>query len=415
MAFKLRSILTLLLLTMLAPAGVKAQAGEWSQWRGPNRDGHVAGAKLPATWPETLAERWKVVVGVGHASPVIADGKIYVFARQGDEEVLVCLDGDTGKQLWRSANAVAYEMHPAATGHGKGPKATPIVSGGTVYTFGISGVLSAHDARTGELKWRREFSGNFPKTSPLYGTAMSPIVESGLVIAHVGGHDKGALMAFSSSNGAIRWANSTDGPAYASPVVATLAGVRQLVTFMQKDLVGVDLTNGKLLWRIPAKSGYDTNSVTPVIYKDMVIAAREDQGLTAFRIVKQGSELTPQEVWSNKQTELYMNTPVLAGNQLVGFSVRNKGQFFAIDAETGKAIWEGPGRAGENAAIIDLDGKVFLLLTNDANLFIQPVGAKQFAPLKQYSVASSSTWAHPLIVGNRIFVKDETTLRALSF
>ncbi|HYJ88952.1 MAG TPA: PQQ-binding-like beta-propeller repeat protein [Pyrinomonadaceae bacterium] len=404
----------LLFLLILLPAAAFAQSTEWSQWRGANRDGKVAVTSLPQTWPKTLKEQWKVTVGVGHSSPVVADGKIYVFARQGDEEVLLCLDAVTGKQIWKSSYPVAYEMNPAASGHGKGPKATPVVSNGNVYTFGITGVLSGHNARTGELQWRRDFAANYPATSPLYGTAMSPLVEDGLVIVHVGGPDKGALRAFDVGRGAIKWSNNTDGPAYASPIVATLAGVRQVVSFMQKDLVGIDFANGKMLWRVPAKSGYDTNSVTPLIYKDMIVVAREDQGLTAFRLVKRGADLVTEEVWSNKQVELYMNTPVLEGNQLTGLSVRNKGQFFSIDADTGKTLWLGAGRMGENAGIVNVGGKVLLMLTNDANLIVHPLNAKEYAPAAQYTVAASQTWAHPLLFGKQILIKDLSTLTSFA-
>src|SRR5687767_12214481 len=127
----------------LAPA-------DWPQWRGPNRDGIVKNAVVPATWPKALKEEWKIMVGLGHASPIESNGKIYVFARQGEDEVLLCLDAATGKQIWKSLGQPApYTMHEAATAHGKGPKATPVINNGVVYTFGISGVLSAHDAATG--------------------------------------------------------------------------------------------------------------------------------------------------------------------------------------------------------------------------------------------------------------------------
>jgi outer membrane protein assembly factor BamB len=387
---------------------------DWPQWRGPNRDGKVVEVSLPQTWPKQLKEEWKVKVGVGHSSPVLADGRVYVFARQGEEEVLLCLDALTGKEIWRSVNSIAYEMHPAARSHGKGPKSTPVVSNGNVYTFGITGVLSSHDVRTGKVKWRQEFSKQYPSTSPLYGTAMSPVVDSGLLIAHVGGHDKGALTAFDAETGSVKWSNESDGPAYSSPIVVTLAGVRQVVTFMQKDVAGVELATGKLWWKIPAKSAYDTNAVTPIVYRDMLVIGREDQGLTAFRLVKRGAEMTPQEVWSNKENELYMNTPVVQGNQLVGLSVRNKGQFFSIDADTGKTLWQSPGRMGENAAIVNLADKIVLLLTNDANLIVQPTSAKAYTPAAQYTVATSQTWAHPLVFDKHILIKDEETLVSLA-
>lgn len=391
----------------LAPA-------DWPQWRGPNRDGYVADAAIPKSWPKTLQTEWKVPVGIGHASPVGANGKIYVFARQNEEEVLRALDATTGKEIWKTSMLITYQMHEAAAGHGKGPKSTPVISRGVVYVFGISGVLSAHDAETGKFKWRHEFSKTYPKTSPLFGTAMSPIVEGGVLIAHVGGHDKGALIAFDAETGKIKWSNEADGPAYSSPLVVTVSGVRQVVTFMQKDFVGVDFATGKLLWKLPSKTRYDENINTAVVYKDLLIFSREEQGLAAIRLSKPGAEIVPQQVWINKEAELYMSSPVLQGNLVVGMTARQKGQFFAVNAETGETVWQSPGRMGENAAILNLGNKVLLLLTNDANLIVQPAGAKAYAPVAQYSVASSATWAHPLVIGNRILIKDETTLTSLA-
>ena len=395
-------------------ASLTTVAGDWPQWRGPNRDGYVADAAIPQSWPKALKEEWKVTVGLGHASPVEANGRIYVFARQGEDEVLLCLDSVTGKEIWRSSQAISYQMHPAAMGHGKGPKSTPVVSKGAVYTFGISGVLSAHDARTGKLNWRREFSKDYPNTSPLFGTAMSPLVDSGLLIAHVGGPDKGALTAFDAESGAVKWSNNTDGPAYASPIIVTLAGVRQIVTFMQKDLVGVEFSTGKLLWKLPSKTQYDENANTVVAYKDLLIFSREEQGLAAIRLVRQGAEIVPQQVWNNREAELYLSTPVLQGNLLFGMTARQKGQFFAVEADTGKTVWQSPGRMGDNAAILNLGGKALLFLNNDANLIVQPAEAKTYSPVAQYTVASSPTWAHPLVLGRRILIKDETSLISLA-
>jgi len=403
-----------LVVVAISIAASRLAPADWPQWRGPNRDGLVKGVANPATWPKTLKEEWKITVGLGHASPVESNGKIYVFARQGEKEVLLCLDAVTGKQNWHYDDLpLGYEMHEAAKGHGKGPKSTPVVSNGIVYTLGISGVLSAHDANTGKLKWRREFSKDYPKTSPLFGTSMSPLVDSGLVIAHVGGHDKGALTAFDAQTGATKWSNPMDGPAYASPIIVTAAGARQLVTFMQKDLVGVDFATGKLLWKLPSKTQYDENINTVVAYKDLLIFSREEQGLAAIRLTKPGAEIVPQQVWVNKEAELYMNSPVLQGNTVYGMTARQKGQFFAVNADTGETVWQSPGRMGENAAILNLSDKAILILTNEAKLIVQAANGKSYSPIAEYTVASSPTWAHPLVMGNRILIKDETTLTSL--
>ncbi len=332
--------------------------------------------------------RWSLFSGM-------ANGRIYVFARQGDDEILLCLDSITGKEIWRSSQRILYEMHNAARAHGKGPKSTPVLYDGMVYTLGITGVLSCLDTGTGNLKWRREFSQEYPKTSPLFGTAMSPLVLNGQVIAHVGGHDKGALIAFDAKTGATKWSNEMDGPAYSSPIVVNMAGTRQVVTFMQSELVGVDAATGKLLWKVAAKSQYEENSATPIAYKDMLIVSREEQGARSNSAGEARGRYRARPVWSNKETQLYMNTPVLQGKLIVGLSAKNKGQFFSIDADTGKTLWLGPGRVAENAAILNLGGKVLLMLTNDAKLVVLPATAKGFVPVAEYTVAESPTWAHP--------------------
>ena len=400
--------------TDLKAGGTAVAAAEWPQWRGPNRDGLAAGVAAPSAWPKELKPRWKATVGIGHASPVVSQGVVYQHARQGEEEVLLALDAATGKEVWR-AGAVAqpYEMNSAARDHGKGPKSTPVVAGGRVYTLGIAGLLSAHDAKTGRVVWRKDFSKQFPVTAPLYGTAMSPVVVGDLLVAHVGGPDKGALTAFDAATGAVKWSYDADGPAYSSPVVLSLGGERQVITFTQKELVAVSAATGALLWKLPAKTGYDTNSNTPVVYKDTVVVSFEGGGIVALRPAREGGKWKAVEVWRNEENELYMNTPVLVGSTLYGLSARKKGQFFALDAATGKTIWQGPGRMGENAAIVNLGGTL-LALTNDAVLYVLPASATSFAPSAQYTVATSQTWAHPVVLGEDILIKDETTLSSLS-
>jgi outer membrane protein assembly factor BamB len=182
-------------------SGADAAGDEWPQWRGPARDGRVAGLAARASWPEALTPGWKLTVGAGHSSPVVAAGRVYQLSREGEDEVVRALELGTGKVVWRQAYPAAYQMSPAATGHGKGPKATPVLADGRLFTLGISGILSAWDAASGRLLWRKSFETSHRATSPLYGAAMSPVVDGGRVIAHVGGHDDGALVALDAATG----------------------------------------------------------------------------------------------------------------------------------------------------------------------------------------------------------------------
>ena len=200
-------------------------AATWPQWRGPSRDG-VAEAKAPATWPATLTQKWKVAIGSGYATPIVANGRVYIHARSGEQETITAYDAATGKPLWNDAHAAPYKVNPAAASHGPGPKSSPVLANGRLYTLGISGILSCLDAASGKVIWRKQPSPE----QPHFGVAMSPIVVDGLVIAFIGGHEHGALTAFDAVTGAVRWQWTGGAPAYASPILATLAGARQLIT-----------------------------------------------------------------------------------------------------------------------------------------------------------------------------------------
>jgi outer membrane protein assembly factor BamB len=388
-------------------------AADWPQWRGAERDGHASGFTAPANWPDILSLAWKAEVGEGHSSPVVAGKWIYILARQGDEEILRALDPATGKTIWQQADRMPYTVHSAATGHGKGPKSTPVVAGGSIYTLSISGVLSCRDAATGEARWRHDFSGRYKQTSPYYGAAMSPLVDEGRLIAHVGGHDGGALMAFDAGSGEMVWSWDGDGPGYASPIIATLDGVRQVVTQTQKQIVGVTAASGKLLWRLPFETPWVQNIVTPLIVDGMLIVSGLEQGIFALRPAAGEVDWMTKTVWRNDDVALYMSSPVMAADRVCGFSHHRKGQFFCLDPATGKALWTGDGRAADQAAVVAAGDHLLALTDGGELLVIEAAG--QGVPIARYSVADSPTWAHPAVVDRDILIKDRTSLARYSF
>ncbi len=384
-------------------------AQEWTQWRGPDRDGVVAEFSAPEKWPESLNLKWKESVGTGYSSPVVSAGRIYLQTREGEEEFASCLDLASGKTVWQKSHPVAFTMDSAATRHGKWPKSTPILYGGKLFTLSINGILSCFDARTGDLKWRKEFSDEFENTSPLYGSAMSPMVDKDLLIAHVGGHDKGALIACDVETGGIKWSWEEDGPAYTSPIIVQVEGTRQIVTQTQKYCVGISADTGELLWSIPFKTRYDENIVTPVVYKDIVIFSGRDKETMAIRIMKQGDKWSTEQVWNNPDVFMYMSSPVVNGNLLLGFTPQRGGQFFCMDASTGSTLWFSPDHQGENAAILSA-GELLFFLTSGAELVVVKPSDKEYEEIARYNVADGQTWAHPVILGSDVLVKDNSTL-----
>ena len=394
-------------------AGLALWGQEWPQWRGAARDGVVAGFAR-TSWPESLTRRWSVEIGEGHSSPVVSGGRVYVFTREKGEEVVRALDAATGKPLWRQAYPAPYRMNPAATHHGEGPKSTPVLAGGRLCTLGISSILSCWDAASGKLIWRKEFSKEYRATSPWYGTAMSPGVFDGMLIAHVGGQDNGALTAFDAATGAVRWSWKGDGPGYASPVAAEFGGIRQIVTETQNNVVGVALADGKLLWQIPLKTSWDQNAVTPVILGDTVIYGGLDRPLRAIRPLRRGESWKIETVWETQEAGSYMNTLVARGDRLYGLHSRNKGQYYVLNAKSGKVLAKSAPRQGDNAAMV-LAGDSVVALNNSAELSVVRAGGDAWQVTRTYKVADRETWAHPVVLSGGILVKDLNSLAYWSF
>ena len=388
---------------VLAVLSFSVPAADWPQWRGPHRDGIAIGFPEPKAWPEKLTLKWKVTVGEGHSSPVVADGKIYIHTRQGDREVLTALRPENGQTIWQEGYDAPYKMNPAATSHGKGVKSTPVVEDGRIFTFGIGGILSCFDAKTGKPQWRKEFG------SPDFGVATSPVVDHGVVIVHVGGNSQGALTAFDAATGAEKWSWKGDGPAYASPIVVEIASTRQVVTQSRNHIVSVSAATGDLLWQIPYKTAYEQNIVTPVLYRDTLIFSGIGNPVIAVKPIKHGAEWTAETVWENKDFSMYMSSPVIAGDLLYGFSQRKSGQYFCLRPGDGTTLWTSEGRQADNAAIVAA-GSVLLILTPDSDLIVARQNDKAFEPLRKYSVADSPTWAHPVVLGHGILIKDATNL-----
>ena len=385
-------------------------AQDWPQWRGPNRDGAVASFNEPAAWPDTLAQRWRVEIGLGYATPLLVGQRLYIFSRQQEDEVMTALDAASGKILWRTAYAAPFTMVKATARHGAGPKSTPAHANGRLFTVGMTNIVSAFDAATGKQLWQKPAT----KAQPQYHTAMSPVVDGNVVIVHVGGPGDAALSAFDAATGNLRWSWTEDSPAYGSPIVVDLAGTRQVVTFTHQYLVGVSVASGELLWRRPFKTPADTSAQTPILFRDTIIQAGRDNGITAFKVVRKGEAWTTEDVWQTKEVSLHMSNGVVVDDVLYGLSHLNAGQYFALDLSTGRVLWTSEPRQADNAALVRARDTIFAL-EDDGQLLVMKASRSAMNVVKRYGVADSQTWAQPAISGTRLYVKDVNNLTLWTF
>jgi len=399
----LSKVVVLCCLILIGASCVFAQ--DWPQWRGPNRDGKVTGFKAPEQWPKELKLRWKTTVGLGDATPALVGDKLYTFTRQGDDEVITCLEVASGEELWMD-KYTAQAVTGAAARH-PGPRSSPAVANGKVVTLGVGGVLSCLDAATGKVVWRKD---PFPKIVPRFFTSMSPIIVDGMAIGHLGGQGNGAIIAYDLNTGREKWRWAGEGPEYASPALLTVNGTKQLVTLAEKSVVSIGVADGKLLWQLPFAPGRRAyNAATPIIDGQTVIYTGAGRGMKAVKVEKQGDDFVTKKLWSNDELAPQFNTPVLENDLLFGLS--NQGNFFCIDAETGKTAWVDDTQRdrGGFAAMVST-GSYLLALPSSAELFVFKPDGEKYSEVAVIKVSKTPTYAHPVIAGNRIFIKDRDTV-----
>jgi outer membrane protein assembly factor BamB len=380
-------------------------AQDWPQWRGPSRDGRVDAFVPPSVWPATLGEIWKVTVGDGHSSPVVSGDRVYVHARQGDQEIVRGLDLATGRERWRDSYPAAYTALPEAAAHGSGPRATPVVEGRRLYTFGITGVLSCYDVDRGVVTWRVETERAFDNTPLVYGMTASPLLDRGLVIVHTGNEKRGALVAFDATTGRERWRAEGTSPSHTSPIAIEIDGTRQIIDVSYRAILGVDAGTGAVLWQIPYAPIAFPHAVTPVSYRDTVIVSASRKGLVAYRVFKTPDGWSTAEAWNNSAAAMAMSTPVLSGDRLLGLAERNSGQFIGVDARTGTTLWTSPGREGETAALLDVRG-LLMLFREDGTLSVVGRPDRGVEPIARYQVSRRALWSIPAFAGPRLIIKD---------
>jgi outer membrane protein assembly factor BamB len=394
-----------------------AHGDDWPQWRGPRRDGVAPSAKLPAAWPRDFpAPVWKAVVGEGQASPAVAGGRVYIMGRYDDRrEVCACLDAATGKPLWSHGYDAPYQT-PDPRG-GNGPKSTPVVDSGRVYLFGVAGMLTCLDAASGKVHWQRDCGKEFwgvlkdkegdDAWATACGAATTAVIEGNLLILPVGGEKAGGFTAFDKRDGSIVWKSLTDRSSYASPVVADLAGTRQVVGFTGLRMVGLAVDSGKLLWEHPFPAKFDQTVLTPVLYRDLVIFGGEGRPTLALKIQREGPKVVKTLAWQNKDLRATLTTPVVHGSHLYGLN-GDRRQLVCVDLATGATAWLQEGYPSYVSLVVA--GDTLLVLGNDGMLeAVRPDPAK-FVSLGRWKVAPGETWSHLTVTGSRLYLKDRDTL-----
>ncbi|MBN9120989.1 MAG: PQQ-like beta-propeller repeat protein [Planctomycetes bacterium] len=397
----------------LTPAlALTLRAADWPQFLGPNRDNTSPAVVEP--WKEDLKPLWKQPVGDAHSSPVVADGIVYAFyqPKGKNADALAAFDAKTGTLKWEKS----YDRPEYKPPFGNGPRSTPAVSGGKVFTYSGPGILACWDTKTGAIDWKVEPLKEFKTGNPFFGTSTSPIVIGDKVIVMVGGKGSG-VVAFDTKTGKPVWQALDDPASYSSPVWSH----DQLVFLTGANLVGLS-DKGEKLWSVPfegrvGKGAFSIieSSATPILAGDVVIGSTVTSGSIGLKLAEKDGKFTAKEEWRNKALTCYFSTPVVVGDRVYmvkGSTTKGQTVLTCIDPKTGKVAWDKPTQGEFHTALLRCGpaGKERLLMLDDAGeLTLFEPDAKEFKPLAKSKVCGK-TWAHPALADGRLYLRDEKEL-----
>jgi outer membrane protein assembly factor BamB len=379
---------------------------DWPQFLGPTRNGVSTESGLLQQWGEKgPAVLWEKAVGEGYSSPVVSGQRLILFHRVGDEEVVECLDAIDGRPKWKYAYPTTYQD---ALGKGNGPRSTPVVADGKVYTLGAEGFLHCLDLEKGAKVWSRELLRDYKPKKSYFGVGTSPLVEGDLVLVNVGGKGAG-IVAFNKTDGKEIWKATEHDASYSSPVAATIDGVRHVVFFTREGVVSVDPANGAVRcskhWR--ARIDASVNAATPVVVGDQVfVSSSYSTGALLAKIKKDNLE----EVWSNDESlSCHFDTPVYRDGHLYGFDGREEAGAVlrCIEMKTGKVKW---GEKGFGCgSMIVVEGNL-LLMSEKGDLVLFEATPEKYKEKARAAVLAEPVRANLALANGRLYGRDNKKL-----
>ncbi|MFO0968737.1 MAG: PQQ-binding-like beta-propeller repeat protein [Gemmataceae bacterium] len=392
-----------------------AQAEDWPQWRGPNRDGVCSDTGLLETFPaEGLKIRWRVPVGWGFSSPVVAQGRVYLadseVVKPKAKERVHCFDEKTGKSLWVHVYDVGYEDWAFDPKQEIGPVATPIVQKGKVYTVGRVGHLFCLDARKGDVLWQRNLDRDY-RTAFAPG-APSPLIEGDLLILFIGGKPGACLVALHKDTGKEVWKALDESLTFSSPIVITSGGKRQLIVWTQESVTSLDPATGKVYWRQRLVTSSEYTVSTPVFFEDRLLIGglmmRLDPDRPGGKVLWPESKAPARRVLSHTSTALFRGDHV--------FSAKSSGELICLEASTGAQVWESKKVTDlKNGASIHLspNGPSVLLYTDRGELIRAELSAHGYKEISRVAVLEPTfpfggrkvAWSAPAYANRHIFAR----------
>jgi outer membrane protein assembly factor BamB len=384
---------------------------QWTQWGGRDRLFKADSKALATEWPaDGPPEIWSRRLGEGYSAILADRGRLYTMYRAANREIVISLDAQSGKTLWKySYDSSPHEGH--ADKYGRGPRATPLLTDGLLYTVGVGSVMHCLDADTGRMLWShdlwREFDGNLRE----HGYASSPIAYKHTVITLVGGEGQ-SIVAFDKKDGSVAWKNLSFKNAYSSPKIMRIDGEDHLVAFMAEHVIGVDPSNGRLKWQFPFTNEWEQNVSMPVLTgNNLLFVSTVLSGARGFTVTKDGNEFDVRQLWFAPKVQVSHVSAVQIGDYIYASSGTWSPYFMlGLNVRTGKVAWRE--RAFPKANVVYADGRL-IILDERGNLALTTATPDGLAVHSKVKLFDSRSWTVPTIAGRTLYVRDQEQIMAL--
>ncbi len=373
---------------------------EWSEFRGPRRDSVVSGITLATDWKvQPPKEVWRRKIGPGWSSFAIAGRRMFTQEQRGDHELVVCYDSDTGNERWQHATPARFWEAIA----GAGPRATPTLAQGALFTLGATGALVRFDPLTGTVVWQRNLKDDAQRDLPIWGFSSSPLVVADVVVVHAGGKDDRGLLAYDLITGAPRWQVPSGDHSYSSPQLATIAGREMILMLTNTGLAAHEPATGKLIWEHAWKfEGY--RCVQPLVLDEsrLLLGTGIGMGTRCIEVRSDGEAWKVDTRWTTLEMKPDYNDYVAHQGHLYGF---DHNIFACHDLATGKRLWK-KGRYGNGQVLLLSDAQQLLVLSEEGEAVLLRASPEKLDELARHRVLEGKTWNHPVLVGNRLYARN---------
>jgi outer membrane protein assembly factor BamB len=382
-----------------------SSSAPWPDYRGAHRDGIYNETPINTAWPSNgLPELWREKIGGGYASMVVAQGLVFTIEQRRDKEVVAAYDLHTGLQHWEHGWPGLFQESMG----GPGPRATPTWSGGVLYALGALGEFRALNAKTGEMRWRRNILEDAGAANLTWGMSGAPLFVDGKVIVFPGGRNDKSVIAYNAADGSVAWTSQDDKGGYASPQLATLAGKRQVLYFSGTRILGLDPADGALLWEHPWYSNNDINSAQPIQVDDdlLWVSSSYGHGSELLKLIPQGDRFAVEVVWAKNSMRNKFNSSVLYDGYIYGL---DESILACIDALTGERKWKG-GRYGYGQIL--LAGDHLVVLTESGEVVLVKATPQGHEEVAMFQALEGKTWNVPAIADGILLVRNQTEMAA---